>query len=197
VDKVLWGSLSAIATVIGFIPYVHSILQRKTTPHFFTWLVWGALTGIIFAIQVAGHAGPGSWGIGVTALTCIVIMVLSFFWGEKSGTRFDWIALIASIATIPLWLATSDPTYSAILVTFIDVAAFYPTVSKTYRNPWSEHMFYYWIWLVKYPTSIVALTVFTVANAIYPITWTIIGIAFLAMTFYRRAVINKGIGKDQ
>lgn len=190
-EKEIFGLISAVATLAGFIPYVYSVYQRKTKPHLFTWLVWGTLTGIIFAIQLSQHAGPGSWGIGLTAATCAVIMGLSFFWGEKTGTLFEWIALIASIATIPLWLATSDPTLSAVLITFIDVAAFYPTVAKTYRNPWNEHLFYYWVWLIKYPASVIGLNVFSLANAIYPIVWTIIGVAFLAMAFYRRGVLHK------
>ena len=187
--KVILGIISAIATFVGFVPYVHSIWQRKTKPHLFTWLVWGTLTGIIFAIQISQHAGPGSWGIGLTAVTCTVIMVLCLFWGEKTGSRFDWAALIVSLATIPIWLATSDPTLSAVLVTFIDVAAFYPTVSKTYQNPWNENLFYYWIWLIKYPTAVVGLNVMNVANAVYPVVWTIIGIAFLVMAIYRRSVL--------
>lgn len=190
-EKILFGGISAIVTVVGFIPYVYSVFRKKTKPHFFTWLVWGMLTGIIFAIQLSQDAGPGAWGIGVTAATCIVIMVLSFFWGEKTGTLFDWLALGVSMAAIPLWLATSDPTFSAVLVTFIDVAAFYPTVSKTYKNPWGEHLFYYWIWLIKYPTSILGLNVINVANAVYPAVWGIIGVAFLAMAYYRRFMLNR------
>jgi hypothetical protein len=190
-EKIIFGLISVLLTVIGFIPYVYSIFTHKTKPHLFTWCVWGILTAIIFSIQVAQQAGPGSWSTGVTALTCAIIMVLSIFWGEKTGTLFDWIALAVSVAVIPFWLVCNDPAMSAVLITLIDAAAFYPTLSKTYKNPWSENLFYYWIWLIRYPASILGLNILNLANVVYPAVWTVIGVGFLAMALTRRAVLNK------
>jgi hypothetical protein len=182
----LFGGLSVIATLVGLFPYVRSIVRKETRPHLFTWFVWGILTTIIFVIQLYEGAGAGSWCTGVTAATMFVIMAAGFRSGERKGTRNDRIALVAALAAIPLWILTKNPTVAAVFITGIDLVAFYPTVSKTWRHPHSEHLFYYWIWLIKYPFSLLALQSFTVANAVYPAAWTLAGAGFVSMVLIRR-----------
>ncbi|MGO8672923.1 MAG: hypothetical protein ACLQVD_16375 [Capsulimonadaceae bacterium] len=155
-QKELFGLFSALATVIGAVPYIVSTVRGQTRPHLFTWLVWTLLTGIIFFIQVATNAGPGSWAIGLTALTCAINVPLSIRYGESRGTVTDRIALAVSIISVIVWRAMNDPTVSAVMITAIDVVAFYPTVRKTFSKPYEENLFYYVIWLVKYPGSLLA-----------------------------------------
>jgi hypothetical protein len=186
--KVLMGSISAIVSFVSFIPYLRTAIQGKTKPHFFTWLVWSILLTIIFIIQVKDGAGAGSWGTGVIALTTICIGMYSWFYGVRTGSKLDWFALIFSLTTIPLWLFTEDPTFSACLATFIDVVAFYPTVSKTWNDPQSEDLSYYVAWLIKYPTAFLAIEKMSTANAVYPVTWTVIGVAFVLFIIYRRKI---------
>src|SRR5262249_21395330 len=112
--KPFFGFVSAVAAVVGLFPYLSSILGGKTVPHLFTWLVWTVLTVMIFLIQVESNAGPGAWGTGLTAATCIVILGLTIVYGERRGTPYDWLALWVSLLTIPLWLFTKDSTFSAL-----------------------------------------------------------------------------------
>jgi hypothetical protein len=184
--RMVLGALSVIATLVGLYPYVLSIRRNQTHPHLFTWLVWGVLTSIIFTIQVIENAGPGAWCTGVTAASMFVIMAAGYRSGERRGTRNDRIALAASLSAIPLWILTKNPTFAAVFITCIDLVAFYPTVAKTWRKPYSEHLFYYWIWLIKYPLSLLALRTFTVATIVYPAAWTLAGIGFISMVLIRR-----------
>ena len=183
--RVLLGFVSAFVSLVSLFPYARSMIRGKTRPHLFTWLVWAILTTLIFLIQLNGNAGPGAWGSGVIATTSLFIFVFSCFKGEKTGSYLDWFSLVTALLAIPLWLVTPDPTASAIFVTVIDVIAFWPTVSKSWRDPHSENFAYYVCWLIKYPSACFALATFSVANAVYPVTWSFIGIFFTLMLFVR------------
>ncbi|MBI3419761.1 MAG: hypothetical protein HY053_06485, partial [Proteobacteria bacterium] len=171
--KSILGAVAFLGAVVGFVPYVYSIYKNKTKPHLFTWLVWAILTSMIFGIQFTQGAGPGAWHMGITALTSIAIMGLSFFYGEKKGSKLDWAAFLLSLAAIPLWLVAKDPASAAVLLTLIDVMAFWPTISKTWRKPYQENLFYYGIWLVRYPLATLAVQNMNVANLVYPATWSV------------------------
>jgi len=189
-EKTVFGLISAIVSFGSFLPYIHSVWRGKTRPHLFTWLVWTVLTTMIFIIQLIEKAGAGAWGTGVIAMTCLVILFFSLFKGEKTGTRTDWAAFVASLLGIPLWLFTKDPTLAAIFVTAIDVLAFWPTVNKTWRTPHSENLLYYFCWLIKYPTGFLAIESMSVANAVYPLTWSIIGMIYVPFLLYRRRTLQ-------
>jgi hypothetical protein len=182
------GGIAFVGAIIGTVPYIVSILKKKTRPHMFTWLVWAILTIMICVIQITEGAGPAVWHMLITALTTTIIAILSFFLGEKQGSRLDWLAFISSLAAIPLWIVTKDPTASAVLLTVIDVVAFWPTVSKTWKHPHGENLFYYCVWLLRYPLATAAIANWNLANAVYPATWSVIGVFFVGMILYRRAV---------
>ncbi|MES2223959.1 MAG: hypothetical protein V4469_03440 [Patescibacteria group bacterium] len=188
--KVVFGIVSSVVAGVSFIPYLVSILKGEVRPHFFTWIVWSILLIIITLIQFQGNAGPGFWGMAVTTITTIFIAVYSWFFGERSGSFFDWVCFLFSLIAIPVWLFVEDPTVAACLASVIDLVAFWPTVSKSWRDPYSENLIYYIAWLVKYPAAYFALTTLNVANAIYPVLWTFVGVAFVGFLIYRRRAVD-------
>jgi hypothetical protein len=194
--KVFFGIVSGIVAAASFIPYLLAILRKEARPHFFTWAVWSILLVIISIIQWEGNAGPGLWGMAITAVTTIFIAVYSWFFGEKTGSLFDWVTFLLSLAAIPVWLLVKDPTAAACLASVIDLVAFWPTISKSWRDPYSENLIYYVAWLIKYPAAYFALATVNIANAIYPILWTFVGALFVGFLLYRRSVVgikNKAI----
>lgn len=188
--KVLFGAISAIVSFVSLIPYVLTMVRGHTRPHLFTWIVWTILTSIIFIIQWHGGAGPAAWSSGVIAFTSMCIMSYAIFAGEKKGSFFDWATFLISLACIPLWLLTKDPTFAAVFVTSIDVLAFWPTVSKSWREPHSENLLYYFAWLVKYPTAVFAVEVTSAANLVYPVTWSLVGLLFVTLLITRRKALQ-------
>ena len=51
--KEAFAIVAGILALIGNIPYLRDILQKKVTPHAYTWLLWTIVSGIIFFGQVA------------------------------------------------------------------------------------------------------------------------------------------------
>ena len=58
--RVLLGFSAVLVGVIGYVPYLYGFRKGTTTPHAFSWLVWGVPTAIAFGGQIAGGAGAGA-----------------------------------------------------------------------------------------------------------------------------------------
>jgi uncharacterized membrane protein HdeD (DUF308 family) len=184
--------IGGIAFLLGFIGhsfYVVSILQNKTKPHLYTWLIWGILTGIAYAAQVYDNAGPGSWQMGISAFLCLMTAVMALKWGEKDITRGDKIALIASLSAIVPWLLTKDPLGSVILISIIDVVAFYPTFRKSWLKPQEENLTTYNLANLKLTLSLFALNNVSLTTALYPAVVVGINTIFVIMCLIRRKQI--------
>jgi chromate transport protein ChrA len=183
----IFGIVSAVVALVAYPPYLKSVLQQRTKPHVFSWVIWTLLTWIAFAIQVASGAGPGAWATGLTAFCTTIIAIVSLRHGEKNITRSDWATFIAGLLAIPLWILTKDPTASAILVTVIDCFGFYPTFRKSWHKPQEEFVITHFLSLIKHALSIFALTIVNIPTAFYPIALLIMNILLVAMIVWRRS----------
>ena len=167
VDKQTLGLLSLALTTVGFASYIPSILRRETKPHIFSWVVWAVVVGIAFFAQLSKGAGAGAWTTGYSAFLCLVVAVLSFKHGEKNITRSDWIAFIGAWLAIPVWQITHDPLWAVVIVTFIDLMAYYPTVRKAYRNPFEENYVVYVMDTLKWIPALFALDHYSATTVIF------------------------------
>jgi len=189
--KEIFGAASLILSVVSYVPYVRSIFVANTKPHAFTWLVWGAVMAIAFLAQLSDRAGAGSWATGLSAAFCLGIGIIALFRGEKHITRGDWIAFTITFLAIPLWVATSDPLWSVLLVTGIDAVAYYPTFRKSYSKPDEELAFKYVLTVIRYLFSLLALEHFTVVTSVYQLVSIVMESSIVVMLLWRRAVLKK------
>jgi hypothetical protein len=189
--KDVWGLLSVLLAVVSYVPYVRSIFAANTKPHAFTWLVWGTVMAIAFFAQLSDKAGAGSWSTGLSAAFCLGIGIIALFRGEKHITRGDWIAFLATFLAIPLWVVTSDPLWSVLLVTGIDAVAYYPTFRKSYAKPDEELALKYVLTVIRYLLSLMALERFTIVTSVYQIVSIFMEAGIVVMLLWRRAALKK------
>jgi hypothetical protein len=187
------GLLSVFLSVVSYVPYVRSIFVANTKPHAFTWLVWGTVMAIAFVAQLSDRAGAGSWATGLSAAFCLGIGVIALFRGEKHITRGDWIAFLVTFLAIPLWVVTSDPLWSVLLVTAIDAVAYYPTFRKSYAKPDEELAFKYVLTVIRYLLSLLALEHYTVVTSVYQLVSIVMEAGIVVMLLWRRAVLKKPV----
>ncbi len=168
-SKELFGLISLFFTGASLVPYMWTLHTGKTKPHMFSWIIWTLLSSIVSAGQFAGGAGAGAWAAGFTALCSVLIVFQSLKHGEKNITRSDWIFFIAALSGIPLWMITSDPLYSIILVTVINVAAYGPTVRKSWDKPYQENALSYGMASFKHIATLFAIEKMSVLNCLFPV----------------------------
>jgi len=184
--KVALGIIAILMALYSYVPYVKDIFAGKTKPHAFTWLVWGLLTSIAFFGQMADKGGPGAWVTGISAALCIFTFFLALQKGEKNITKSDWFSLGACGVAMVLWFLTKTPLWSVILVTVIDLLAFYPTIRKSYWKPYEETLVTYLISGLKFIIAIIALENFSVITWLYPASLIFINLGFVWMLVVRR-----------
>jgi len=182
---------AVILNFVAYFPYIRDILKGKTTPHVFTWFIWGLVTAIIFALQLNGGAGVGSWITCATAVTCFFVFFLGLRTGNKNITHSDIVFLILSLGSLFLWLGVNQPVLSVILACTTDMLGFIPTIRKSWNDPHSETVSLYGINTVKHGISIAALQQYSIITWLYPVTWTIANAVFALILVIRRRQVSK------
>jgi hypothetical protein len=187
-----WLGLSAVVIcLIGYLPYLWGMYCGWVKPHAFSWLIWGLLTGIAYAAQVADQAGPGSWVTGVTAAVCLAVAVWAWLrWRLTHVARIDWYFFAAALAAIPLWLGARTPFYSVIWITVIDALAYVPTFRKSWLRPYDEALFTYVTNTLKFLLALAALPEQTVVSSLYPWSLVVTNSLFIGMVMYRRGLVS-------
>ena len=190
-SKTIISLIAVILTIVGYIPYLRDTLKRKTTPHVYTWFIWGTVTAIAFALQLSGGAGVGSWVTLTVAIIAYIIFGVGLKNGKKDITRSDTVFLILSIAAIFLWLIAKQPVISVILVSTIDILGFVPTIRKSWNNPYSETLFMYELSALRHGLSLFALQQYSIVTWLYPASWAFTNALFSLMLIFRRKAILK------
>jgi RsiW-degrading membrane proteinase PrsW (M82 family) len=185
--KEIIGVLAILVGLASFYPYIRSILRGETKPHLFSFIIWGIISVVVFAAQLADGGGMGAWATGASGLFCIMVAILSYQRLEEIEiTRSDWVFFITSLCAIPLWLVMQSPLGSVILLTFIDVVAFFPTIRKTFDKPDEENLPGHVMGAVSCALSLFALGHYSIITVLHPLVSTISIGGFVLMALYCR-----------
>ncbi len=183
--------ICVILTFVGYVPYLHDVIKKKTTPHAFTWFIWTLAGYIGWGLQVVGRAGVGAWTLFSASTICFVIFLFSLRNGKKDIKFSDVVFLVLSIISLYLWIVFHHPILSVILITLVEILGFVPTVRKSWNNPYSETLFTYELCVFRHALSIAAFQSFNVLTLLYPIAWVAANLAFTIILITRRKVIGK------
>ena len=169
------GILSAVFFTIAYIPYIISVVKGKTNPHPFSWFLWG-LIGIItlfFYIRV-GAAETLPLAVLGAGFPFVVFLFSLKYW--KGGfSHFDYIVLCLSLISIILYILFHSANISLTISILADMFAFMPTIRKTYLEPSSESLLSWFLFLIGYILSVLAISKWTYGIAIFPCYLTIFG----------------------
>ncbi len=189
ISKEFFGWLTIILAFVSYVPYIRDILANKTKPHIVSWLVWTALTFVIFFLQVNGGAGPGAWSTGVTGVICLGILGLAFKKSRHYTTHSDKVMLVAAVIAMGLWLVTKNGTLSAILITLVDLSGYVPTMRKSWHYPKTETLITYVLTFCKHAISLLAMQNFSLVTSLYPGYLVLANLLMIGILTGRRRVL--------
>lgn len=185
----IFGAASIVMLLCSRAGYFAGIFRGKTRPHLFSWFIWSVLSGIGFAAQAAEGAGPGSWGRGFGAVTCLLLVGIGYFKGEKDIKRGDWITLAVALSAIPLWAAVKTPFWSVMIVCCIDTLGYWPTVRKSWLKPHEEMAVSYLFSCLSAVFSLLAIAQYNPSTWLYPLVLAFSnGAMWLFLQARRRAI---------
>jgi hypothetical protein len=156
----------------GYFPYFRDVFARKTKPHLFTWLIWlitqtTATVGLLY-----GGGKFGSFSLIAGTIIVAVVFLLSFRYGTKDITRSDKLVLVLALLAIGIWWQLKNPYVAVLMACTIDGIGYFPTLRKSFKNPWDETILF---WVLMAATDLLAI----VSNAQY----NFLTVAYLATLF--------------
>ncbi len=188
--KELLSAVAIALTLIAFLPYIRSIQQGKTTPHVFSWVIWGSTTFVIFLTQLADKGGAGAWPTGVSGIITLYVAFLAYMKKSDSTiTRTDWIFFTAAMTSLPLWYLTSDPLWAVVILTMVDLMGFAPTFRKAYIRPFEEQLTFFVFMAARNLISIMALEHYSLTTVLFPAITALACLKFILMLAYRRRML--------
>lgn len=193
IDKNIIGLIAILLTFVGYIPYIKDTIAGKTKPHVYTWFLWSLVTAIAFALQLSGGAGVGSLVTLAAATVCFIIFLLGLRIGKKDITRFDTALLISSLLAIVVWIFMKQPVISVILISFIDMTSFVPTIRKSWHRPDTETLSSYLVNTFRFALALLALQQYSIVTYLYPLTWVFANGLFSVYLIIRRKQLRKTI----
>lgn len=186
-------ALSLVATgiaIVSYIPYIRDMRRGRIKPHAFTWLIWALITYIAGAAQLVGGGGLGCLVAFTTATISAWIGYYSLRHRAITITKGDWVGLIVSLTAIPLWLITKQPLLSVILISIIDLVAFWITIRKTYHLPYSENLSVSVLSTIKHGLTVAAQRQYSWVTVLYPLSLALTTAGFFIMMVIRRRQVG-------
>jgi hypothetical protein len=182
----LFVIIASILAVIGNVPYLRDIITHKIQPHPYTWLVWSIVSMVTFFGQLTKGAGVGAIPTGIAEGFTILIFCYALPHGFGQITRRDTIYLVVALLGLIPWAITKDPTLSVVTVVGIDIAAFIPTLGKTWRRPASETPGLYAMNVLRHVLTLSSLQAFNVATTLHSIVMIVMNTMTTAFILRRR-----------
>lgn len=190
--KNIVGVSAVVLVFIGYIPYLRDLIKGKTVPHVYSWFLWGFVTAIVFALQIANGAGIGAFVTLAAALMCVVVIAFSFVKhkGKMDITWIDTVFLILAFISLGAWLIAKQPIISAILATITDLLGFVPTIRKSWNKPFTETLSLYSLNTFRFALAAISLQYYSITTTLYPVSWFIANGLFALMLMYRRKAVK-------
>lgn len=188
------GIGAGIFSLLGFVPYIVTILQGKTSPNRASWSIWASL-GIVLAVSnYSAGAKETMWLLTAYAFCQITIAVLSLKYGEGGWNTFDRTCLLGAFISIVLWQLFDSPLIAITISIAIDSLGALPTIKKSYLQPETEDLFSWLMFWVAGTLNICALSRWTVelaAQPIYLFSFNSIVVILLSIPIFKSKRKNK------
>ena len=189
--KLILGIITTLLAFPTFIPYLKDIVQRKTEPHTYTWLIWTILQSIGVYAGFQDGGGFGMWGLAIGAVFCAIIFLLSLKYGTTNITRFDLYCLVGAFITLGIYLFTNNGLLAVLLVAIIDFVGFLPTFRKGWEEPETETISTFGLSAFGNLLSVFALENYTFITTLYVGSLLFTNTTFATMIYLRRTIFKK------
>lgn len=176
--------LSLAAGVIGFtgyIPYIISIIRGRTKPAKVTWLIWATLDVVTLTAMYLEGALNGP--IVAALVGASVITVLSFRYGTSQWTALDKVCLTGT--AIGVIFLKMNPLLALSTSLGLIFLGSIPTFVSAWKDPARENLIAWTIFSFSALLSVVAIPMWTLANAEQPLTFLAINGTILSFVLFR------------
>jgi hypothetical protein len=167
--RTIVGVVAGLFSLLGFVPYLITVIQGKTKPNRASWWIWATL-GIIIAISnYSAGARETMWLLSCYAACQLAIAFLSIKHGEGGWNTFDLTCMLGASISIAFWWWTKDPLSAISINIAIDSLGALPTIKKSYYQPETEDFFSWTMFLIASTFNLFALEDWSISLSSYPV----------------------------
>ncbi len=169
--KAIFGSLSSFFVLLGGIPYLKDIHQRKVRPHVLSWLGWAFITALGGSAMLAEGS---TWAVAIlfaNTLLCLCIAGYSVYRrvGVWSTGIYDYVFFGLGILGLILWQVLDMPVIALVCAIVADLSFGLPTIIKTFKDPSTETPFVWLTATISGLLSLFAVQSFAFHEVAYPL----------------------------
>lgn len=182
----LFGISSATINVIAFIPYITSILKRKTKPERSSWWIWTVLMAVALFAQVSAGA---TWSVLFTAVFVIgnlIVAILSVAYGYGRFTNKNTVSIILTIIALVLWYYTNNPLIALVITIVVDFLAYWLTIIKSWKAPYSENIVSWILMTIAAILGVLTVGFSNITLVLFPLYVAVVSSAGVVILFKRR-----------
>ncbi|MFP5371043.1 MAG: hypothetical protein ACLGI3_09890 [Actinomycetes bacterium] len=169
------GDLRAVLMVVGAllvlvsaVPYVVAIVQGRTRPRLFSWIVWTLLGAIATVAAYAEGEYPSAALTAAATVETGGIVAAGWRFGNRTFERLDTYCLLGVVVGLILWAAFDSPLVGLMAALTIDVIAAVPTVQHAWRKPHEEAAVAYLLCAVAALCFLAAIREYSATGLLYP-----------------------------
>ena len=177
------STLSGILFFLAFLPYAWATIHGETVPSPVSWAIWESVDTLsLLAMrkekaklgQISG-AVAGAWGI----------TALAFFYGQPTMGSTEWVSIAGAVIGVALWKKTGNAVLAIVSCQVAVFAGAFPTFANGYYRPAQEDPLSWCIWFASCVCALLALKKWDLANALQPLTFTVIETVMVLLVVVR------------
>jgi hypothetical protein len=178
------GMIAGLICLLGFVPYVHSVLKSGKKPNRASWWIW-TISGILLAISYYSIGGHTTIWVPLTiTIGPLTIALISLKHGEGGWSTFDKLCITAAILSLVAWFLVG-PQFTLYINLIIDFIGALPTIRKAYKDPKSEGVTAWFIFLVGDIVNLFAIQTWTFDIYSYPVYLVLLCTVMVALILRR------------
>lgn len=163
------GWIGGFFTILGFIPYIRSILRGKTVPKRASWAIWTVIGWVIFATYYASGSRNNLPEAFAIAIGPTVVFLFSLKRGEGGSTWFDWFCILGAALSLCVWKGFEAPVLGLSGGLLTDFLGLLLTWRHLYEKPDSEEPEGWILWNIGNFFNLFTIERWTIQDALFPL----------------------------
>mgnify|MGYP007003534903 CR=1 FL=1 len=188
---IFMGILAGVISLLAYVPYIASIIRRKTVPSRTTWWILffiGIVTLITY--KESGASNTVFFLVG-DVIGAFLTALLSVLYGRDGVRFFDKMCFLGAIISLGLWIIFQEnPAIAFSSSLTVEIVAMIPTIRKAHLNPFEEDTAAWVLTFFAAAVNLYAIETWSFIVAFYPFyEFSINGIVVLLLAVGKRGAV--------
>lgn len=190
------GLIAGCFSLLGFLPYLLTIYQKKTRPNRATWWIWTIVGFVILFSYHSSGANNTIWLPLFAAISHLIIAITSLKYGEGGWNNFDRVCIFSASISLLFWWWYNSPLIALLINIVIDFLGALPTIIKSHHRPETEALFPWLMFFLASILNICAIEQWSFSILVYPFYY-FLSIGTIAFLLLRHQLKDKSVFKKR